>query len=475
MSFFVDSFVDALASISAYPSCKRCRSHAVLAPLATPVPGAFSPVHADLLPPRKRIRGTFTTSDYNGSTKESYEAYTKPDIDSDVEADINADTAVAEAAAVREADFRVEVRIGSDREDEVEEESESEDRGTIEIGVDWVSGPVVSGDVYESTSDDMPESANERRLDRLIQELYDHLVEILVQRIADIKSVQADQGYRMFVANEQSADMLDRIRVFERDNMKLRGMLCVERERTDSLRRHMAYTHEELRQIHQFCYYDRMETMPTATRTGMTPATIEEMIKRHVAKALEAYEVNRNHEPTMESGDENKDDNRDGNGNDNEDKGGNGNGNGLGGGNGDGNPNVNVGGVVPVTRTHEVDDIGVLVLLCTKMVPEEEDKVEKFIGGLSDNIQGSGHYKSDCPKLKNQNHRNKAANNEARGRAFTLGGGDENPDSNVVIEDLPGLPPARQVEFQIDLATDAAPVARAPYQLASSEMQELST
>ncbi|GJY99579.1 putative reverse transcriptase domain-containing protein [Tanacetum coccineum] len=30
-----------------------------------------------------------------------------------------------------------------------------------------------------------------------------------------------------------------------------------------------------------------------------------------------------------------------------------------------------------------------LVLLCTKMVPEEEDRVEKFIGGLPDNIQGN--------------------------------------------------------------------------------------
>ncbi|GJR43979.1 putative reverse transcriptase domain-containing protein [Tanacetum coccineum] len=40
--------------------------------------------------------------------------------------------------------------------------------------------------------------------------------------------------------------------------------------------------------------------------------------------------------------------------------------------------------------------------------------------------------------------------------------------------DLPGLPPARQVEFQIDLVPGAAPVARAPYQLAPSEMKELS-
>ncbi|GJR11041.1 putative reverse transcriptase domain-containing protein [Tanacetum coccineum] len=42
-------------------------------------------------------------------------------------------------------------------------------------------------------------------------------------------------------------------------------------------------------------------------------------------------------------------------------------------------------------------------------------------------------------------------------------------------KDLPGLTPARQVEFQIDLVPGAAPVARAPYRLAPAEMQELST
>ncbi|GKA83184.1 putative reverse transcriptase domain-containing protein, partial [Tanacetum coccineum] len=45
----------------------------------------------------------------------------------------------------------------------------------------------------------------------------------------------------------------------------------------------------------------------------------------------------------------------------------------------------------------------------------------------------------------------------------------------VFTEDFPGLPPARQVKFQIDLVPDAAPVARAPYQLAPAKMQELST
>nr|GEZ84231.1 reverse transcriptase domain-containing protein [Tanacetum cinerariifolium] len=41
-------------------------------------------------------------------------------------------------------------------------------------------------------------------------------------------------------------------------------------------------------------------------------------------------------------------------------------------------------------------------------------------------------------------------------------------------KELPGLPRVRQVEFQIDLILRAAPVARAPYRLAPSEMQELS-
>ncbi|GJR12157.1 putative reverse transcriptase domain-containing protein [Tanacetum coccineum] len=206
-----------------------------------------------------------------------------------------------------------------------------------------------------------------------------------------------------------------------------------------------------------------------------------------------------------------------------------------------------------------------------------------------------GHYKSDCPKLKDQNRGNKAGNmndvGDAGGKAYVLGGGDANPDSNVVKgmfllnnhyasmifnsgtdrsflsttfralidvtpdtldvsyaieladeriskpnivlralgnhhavivcdekimripygdkvlivqvtkketedkseekrledvptvrdfpevfpEDLPGLPPTRQVEFQIDLVPSAAVVARAPYRLAPSELQELST
>ncbi|GJW08461.1 hypothetical protein Tco_1570884 [Tanacetum coccineum] len=48
----------------------------------------------------------------------------------------------------------------------------------------------------------------------------------------------------------------------------------------------------------------------------------------------------------------------------------------------------------------------------------------------------------------------------------------EFPD--IFPKDLPSLPPIRQVQFQIDLITRVALVAREPYRLAPSEMQELS-
>nr|GFD30725.1 putative reverse transcriptase domain-containing protein [Tanacetum cinerariifolium] len=43
----------------------------------------------------------------------------------------------------------------------------------------------------------------------------------------------------------------------------------------------------------------------------------------------------------------------------------------------------------------------------------------------------------------------------------------------VFPDDLPGFPPPRQVEFQINLVPGVAPVAYAPYRLAPSEMKEL--
>ncbi|GJU16582.1 putative reverse transcriptase domain-containing protein [Tanacetum coccineum] len=68
-------------------------------------------------------------------------------------------------------------------------------------------------------------------------------------------------------------------------------------------------------------------------------------------------------------------------------------------------------------------------------------------------------------------------NGNLQGWVYAVGNGkewegnaSETLDANIVT----GLPPARPVEFQIDLILGAAPVARAPYRLAPSEMKELS-
>ncbi|GJV96696.1 putative reverse transcriptase domain-containing protein [Tanacetum coccineum] len=54
-----------------------------------------------------------------------------------------------------------------------------------------------------------------------------------------IRSNRSD-GYASIVASEQRAKLFDRIAMLERDNMRLRGMLGIERHRVDRLRRSMS-------------------------------------------------------------------------------------------------------------------------------------------------------------------------------------------------------------------------------------------
>nr|GEX20516.1 hypothetical protein [Tanacetum cinerariifolium] len=63
-----------------------------------------------------------------------------------------------------------------------------------------------------------------------------------------------------------------------------------------------------------------------------------------------------------------------------------------------------------------------------------------------------GHYKIECPKLKNQNCGNLAKNGKARVRAYALGGGEANQDSNVVTSMF--LLNNRYVSILFDFGTD---------------------
>nr|GEU76469.1 putative reverse transcriptase domain-containing protein [Tanacetum cinerariifolium]GEU81713.1 putative reverse transcriptase domain-containing protein [Tanacetum cinerariifolium] len=99
--------------------------------------------------------------------------------------------------------------------------------------------------------------------------------------------------------------------------------------------------------------------------------------------------------------------------------------------------NLKVKGTDVVTYNQHFQE---LALMYAKMFSKESDKIERYINGLPDMIHES--VMTSKPK--------------------------------IMQDDLSGLPPTRQVELQIDLIPGAAPIARAPYRLAPSEMKELS-
>nr|GEV00279.1 putative reverse transcriptase domain-containing protein [Tanacetum cinerariifolium] len=550
--------VDSSSESSTGPSRKRCRFLAATMTLSIHSMRALVPTRSDLLPPRKRFRDFL-------SSKDSVEE----DIDTDMLEDIKADATIVEvvidkdAEAMIDAGIGMEVDVGIDVEDEVEDELESSDRGTIEVGVDMDVGI------------DIPD-------------------EIPLQRIEDIKTAQRQLEAGQLIASGERAGFSDTTRSLERENLTVRALLSIKRDRVDSLRRHMALSQEEFCQVRK----DRDDTQRRIRR-------LESFVEARAANAFEAENYCQN----GSDGD---------NGN-------------YGNGNGD-RPVARectyqdfmkcqplnfkgMEGVIGLTRWFEKmetmfhisncpekyqvnilpknevqkmeselwnltvknTDLAAytqrfqeLNMLCTRMVLGEEDQIERYVGGLPNNIQGDV-MSAEPTRLQDQNHGNKTRNKngvcEVRGKAYVLGRGDANLDLNVVKdisyavelangrvsetntvligytlgllghpfnidlmpvelgsfdviigmgwlanhhavivcdEKIVGIPyrdevlivqgdrdgkgeksklsiiscsktQKRQVEFQIDLVQGAAPVARAPYRLAPSELQELST
>nr|GFB52773.1 hypothetical protein [Tanacetum cinerariifolium] len=111
-----------------------------------------------------------------------------------------------------------------------------------------------------------------------LQDIYDHVIEIPLQRIEDIETAQRQLETGQLIASGERAHLSDRTRGLERENLKVRAFLSIEKDWVDSLHRHMALSHEEFRQN------------MTITRSGMTPEVIEELINPRVEEALAAYE-----------------------------------------------------------------------------------------------------------------------------------------------------------------------------------------
>ncbi|GJU89041.1 putative reverse transcriptase domain-containing protein, partial [Tanacetum coccineum] len=306
-------------------------------------------------------------------------------------------------------------------------------------------------------------------LDVAMQQLYDHMREILVDRIVSIETRQRQLEANSMIASAERSGLSSCVAVLEKSNIRLRETLRMESMRADSFRRCLSFVDDEIRLIHR--------SLLRGVGVGL----------RHLLRD----EANRATRLEAENQRQNRDE-------------GNNNGNGNGGrneNNRNGNPSgcarrdilvdvqeeihqllefalTKIFSTVNLTTSVGTDIAGYtrrfqeLTLLCPRMVPEEDDKIERMARSLMDQKvhtyvarsaknkrkldnnprdnrtqpppfkrQNVGHYKSDYAKMKSQNCGNKSGNGEARGRAYAIGGGDTNPYSNV-----------RYVSYAVELA-----------------------
>nr|GEW97675.1 putative reverse transcriptase domain-containing protein [Tanacetum cinerariifolium] len=421
-----------LPSTSAGPSHKRRRSPMTAVPALPPVSGALYPIRADLIPSLMRVRDFGYLEDVEVEPRE---------------------TTLRDGVIVRDAlrDRGIDARVVVEAADR--DEIKTGVRGPIEVRVERITHPAMPKDIPEPTQEGA--------------------VEV-------IESVEREQGHRIVGVESEVTVLTERVAELERDNRRLRGIASVESQRVDRLQRDMS------------------------------------------PKEMEAHEAAGNLETLNENGDEQEGKNG---GNINGENGGNGNGGNEGNGNRGNKENRNHGmnyrGFTPMARECTFHDFlkckphtfsrteGIVGLTgwfekmetvfniskcppkyqvkyatCTLMVPDEEDIVERFIGGLPDNIQGNviavnSVRLQDAIRIANQlmdkklqgyaarsakNKRrmesnprdnvdrkrhsrgkilepepwkpnktgNKTGGNEVTAKAYAIGGGGTNLDSNVV-------------------------------------------
>nr|GEV54380.1 putative reverse transcriptase domain-containing protein [Tanacetum cinerariifolium] len=270
------------SSHSAGPSPKRCRSLADSVPSSTLVTRSLAPTRADLLPPRNWFRDSYSSET---SMKEDTEIDT-------TETEDGRELDIIDGDDVRD---HIEVDPRDDR-----EEFKASAGDTVVLGIDSRSVLKVDEEIVERVRGDSSSSFGTRDgtvrsvedipidLDGAIRDFYHHMSELCVDRIVRIETTQRQLEADQLIASGERARMTKRIESLRLENLKVRAMLSIERDRVDSLRLHITMTN---------------------TRSGMTPAAIEEMINRRMAEALEAHKINKN------LGHENENGNGNGNGN----------------------------------------------------------------------------------------------------------------------------------------------------------------
>ncbi|GKB44961.1 hypothetical protein Tco_0889903, partial [Tanacetum coccineum] len=171
-----------LSSHSAGPSRKRCRSPVDSTPLSMPVMGSLAPTRADLSPPRKRFR-------YSYSSEAS--------IEEDAEVGLTG-TRVDMELGIGDGD-EVGDHVGIDhrdaRDDTEEYEADASAGGMAEVGIDPMTAPLVEEEIIKPAGEDSPDSPGTRDgivrsvkdtpidLSDDVRDFYHHMSEVRVDRI----------------------------------------------------------------------------------------------------------------------------------------------------------------------------------------------------------------------------------------------------------------------------------------------------
>ncbi|GJU21863.1 hypothetical protein Tco_1155205 [Tanacetum coccineum] len=236
------------SSHSARPSRKRCRSLVDYVPSSTPVIGSLASTLADLSPPRKRFRDSY-------SSEASIEVDTEID---PIETEVNMELGIGDGDDVRD---QVKIDHRDVRDDTEGYEANTSAGDTVEVGIDPMSALIVEEEIVEPTGEDSSDSSSTRDgivrsfedmsidLDDVVRDFYHYMSEVHIDRIVRIKTAQRLLEADQLIARGQRVSMIERIDSLRLENIKVRIMLDIKRDRVNSLRLHMSLSQEEFCQV----------------------------------------------------------------------------------------------------------------------------------------------------------------------------------------------------------------------------------
>ncbi|GKE68946.1 hypothetical protein Tco_1527018, partial [Tanacetum coccineum] len=198
-------------------------------PSSMPVIGSLDPTRADLLPPRKRFKDSY-------SSKASIEEDTEID---PIETEVDMELGIGDGDDVRD---HVEIDSRDVRDDTEEYEADTSAGDTVEVGIDPMSAPIVKEDIVEPVGEDSSYPSGTRDvivrsfedmpidLDDDVRDFYHHMSKVRIDRIVGIETVQKRLEADQLIARGERAGMIERIESLRLENLKVRAMLDIERD-----------------------------------------------------------------------------------------------------------------------------------------------------------------------------------------------------------------------------------------------------